>query len=72
MLFLVCENLTGLQRRGFSRETIEAIHKALRLLTRSHLNTSQALERVREDVPRLPEIDELVRFIESSERGFVK
>jgi len=66
------ENRTGLERRGFSRETIEAIHKALRLLTRSHLNTSQALERVREDVPRLPEIDELVRFIESSERGFVK
>ena len=66
------ENRIGLERRGFPRESIEAIHKALRLLTRSKLNTSQALKRVRKDVPRLPEIEELVRFIESCERGFVK
>ncbi len=40
------ENKTGLERRGFSAETIEALHKAFRLLSRSKLNTSQALEKI--------------------------
>ena len=66
------ENRIGLERRGFSAESIEAIHKALRLLTRSNLNTSQALARIREELPRSPEVDELIQFIDTSERGFVK
>jgi UDP-N-acetylglucosamine acyltransferase len=65
-------NATGLERRGFSTETIDALHKAMRLLTRSSLNTSQAVEKIREEIPPLPEIEELLAFIESSERGFIK
>ncbi len=65
-------NKTGLERRGFSSEVIEHLHKAFRLLARSGLNTSQALERIREEVPGSAEIDELCAFIGSSERGFVK
>jgi UDP-N-acetylglucosamine acyltransferase len=65
-------NATGLERRGFSNDTIEALHKSLRLLTRSGLNTSQAVERIREEVPPLPEIVELLDFIAASERGFIK
>jgi UDP-N-acetylglucosamine acyltransferase len=66
------ENRIGLERRGFSAECIEVIHKALRLLTRSNLNTSQALARIREEIPPSPEVDELIQFIDTSERGFVK
>lgn len=47
-------NATGLQRRGFSAETVEALHKAFRLLTRSKLNTSQAVERIRAEVAQTP------------------
>ncbi len=65
-------NATGLERRGFSAETIDALHKAFRLLTRSGLNTSQALERIREEVPPIAEVDELIEFLQSGERGFVK
>jgi UDP-N-acetylglucosamine acyltransferase len=65
-------NATGLERRGFSAETIEALHKAMRLLTRSGLNTSQAVEKIREEVPALPEIEELLTFMAASERGFIK
>lgn len=65
-------NGTGLARRGFSEETVEALQKALRLLTRSGLNTSQSLERIRAEIAASPEIEELLAFIESSERGFVK
>ena len=65
-------NATGLERRGYSSESIDALHKAFRLLTRSNLNTSQAVEKIREEVPRVPEIEELLTFIASSERGFIK
>jgi len=65
-------NRTGLERRGFPAATIESLQKAFRLLTRSGLNTSQALERIRQEVPACPEIQELLEFIAASQRGVVK
>jgi UDP-N-acetylglucosamine acyltransferase len=65
-------NATGLERRGFTAETIEGLHKSFRLMTRSQLNTSQAIERIREEVAMTPEIEELLEFIRTSERGFIK
>ncbi len=65
-------NKVGLERRGFAPATVEALHKALRLLTRANLNTSQAIERIRQEAPVCPEVDELIAFIESSERGVIK
>ena len=66
------ENKTGLERRGFSAESIEALHKAFRLLSRSKLNTSQALEKIQAEVGAFPEVGELLQFIAASSRGFVK
>jgi UDP-N-acetylglucosamine acyltransferase len=66
------ENKVGLERRGFSKESIEALHKAFRLLTKSGLNTTQAVERIRTEVPGGPEVGELLAFIERCERGFIK
>lgn len=66
------ENKTGLERRGFSAEAIEALHKAFRLLSRSKLNTSQAVEKIRAEVGSSPEIEELLQFIAASSRGFIK
>jgi len=65
-------NTTGLERRGFSAEAIGALHKAFRLLSRSGLNTSQAVARIREEISRSAEIDELLAFIETSKRGVIK
>jgi UDP-N-acetylglucosamine acyltransferase len=65
-------NSIGLKRRGFKPETVDALHKAFRLLTHSGLNTTQALDRIGAEVPKTPEIEELVAFIRASERGFVK
>ncbi len=65
-------NAVGLERRGFESETVEGLQKTFRLLTRSGLNTSQAIEKIREDVAMTPELEELLTFIASSERGFVK
>lgn len=65
-------NKTGLERRGFPSEVIENLQNAFRILTRSGLNTTQAIERIRLEVPACAEIDEIVEFIRSSGRGCVK
>lgn len=64
-------NKIGMERRGFPPESIAAMHRAFRLLTASKLNTSQAIEEIRTgDVT--PEVEELIAFIEGSERGVIK
>ena len=65
-------NRVGLERRGFERQVIESLQTSFRLLTRSKLNTSQAIERIRAQVPPCAEVDELLEFIRTSERGIVK
>ena len=65
-------NAIGLERRGFSKDSVEALQTAFRLLTRSQLNTSQAIERILSEVPRLAEVDQVIEFIRASERGVVK
>jgi UDP-N-acetylglucosamine acyltransferase len=65
-------NAIGLARRGFEKPAIEALQTAFRLLTRAGLNTSQAVERIKADVPETPELEVLLGFIASSQRGVIK
>jgi UDP-N-acetylglucosamine acyltransferase len=65
-------NKTGLDRRGFSAQSIDALRKTFRLLTHAGLNTTQAVERIRAEIPATPEVEELLAFIASSKRGVVK
>ncbi len=65
-------NATGLERRGFPKETIEVLHTMFRLLTRSKLNTSQALERIQAEVPPTAEVTEVLEFLAASSRGVIK
>lgn len=62
-------NSVGLQRAGFSGETVAALKRAYRLFFNSDLNLSQALERARSDLPAFPEVERFLAFVESSERG---
>ncbi|HET9635954.1 MAG TPA: acyl-ACP--UDP-N-acetylglucosamine O-acyltransferase [Gemmatimonadaceae bacterium] len=64
-------NTVGLQRSGMEEATIRELKRAYRLLFRSDLNVSQAMERVQNELEPLPEVRELVRFVEASERGVV-
>lgn len=64
-------NTLGLRRKGFDHEQISNIEKAFRLIQRSKLNTSQALEAIRAEVPG-PEAQIIVEFIEKSPRGVHK
>jgi UDP-N-acetylglucosamine acyltransferase len=65
-------NSIGLERKGFSEERLQALQKAYRLLLRSKKNTSQALEEIRATLANSEDVQELIRFIETAERGIVK
>ena len=65
-------NSVGLERRGFTKERIQTIEKAFRLLLRSKLNTSQAIAKMKETLDGSVDVKELIRFIETAERGLTK
>jgi UDP-N-acetylglucosamine acyltransferase len=65
-------NAIGLERKGFSAERLKALKTAYRLLLRSRMNTTQALEEMRKTLSESADVQELIKFIESAERGIVK
>jgi len=65
-------NVVGLRRHGFSPETIAAIKHAYKLLYRSNLNTTQALERMAAELPDVPEVQGFIAFVRRSKRGVIK
>jgi UDP-N-acetylglucosamine acyltransferase len=62
-------NVVGLQRNGFSAEAIGTLKQAYKLLFRSDLNVTQAVERIKADLPMIDPIVHLIKFIEASDRG---
>jgi UDP-N-acetylglucosamine acyltransferase len=65
-------NAVGLERRGFSKDRIKKLHHAYRWLLASKLNTSQAVAKMKAEADRGEDVDQLIRFIEASERGVIK
>lgn len=65
-------NRIGLERRGLSKEDMDELERAFRLLTRSKLNTTQALEAIEARGFQSPHVRALADFIRTSERGVVK
>jgi UDP-N-acetylglucosamine acyltransferase len=68
---LVGLNSVGLKRHGFSSATLQSLKRAYELLFLSDHNLKEALGRVREEFPQVPEIQHLLHFIETSERGLL-
>jgi UDP-N-acetylglucosamine acyltransferase len=65
-------NLIGLKRRGFNDDTLQKLRAAYRYLTQSKLNTTQALSRIEGDAAlKCAEVDNLVHFIRTAERGVI-
>jgi len=65
-------NSVGLQRRGFSQDTLSELKKAYRIFYRSNLIVSKALEKIESELKPIDEIKDLVRFIKSGERGIIR
>jgi UDP-N-acetylglucosamine acyltransferase len=65
-------NRIGMKRKGYPKETIEKLHHAYHLLLNAKLNTTQAVERIEAEIADCKEVDYLVEFIKTSQRGVVK
>ncbi|RLE01216.1 MAG: acyl-ACP--UDP-N-acetylglucosamine O-acyltransferase [Candidatus Aminicenantes bacterium] len=65
-------NAIGLRRHGFTREQIKTIKKMIKYLFYSELNTTQALEKIEQEIEPGPEREEILNFVKSSKRGLVK
>lgn len=65
-------NSVGLQRRGFTNESINAILEVYRTIYNKGLNTSQALEHVQQQLPACAEKELIVSFVKNSKRGIIK
>ncbi len=65
-------NQVGMERAGFTKETIRTIKDAFRILYRSDLNTGQALTRLADEFGEQPEIKQLIEFVRESKRGIIR
>jgi len=65
-------NKVGLERRGVSEQAQTALKQAYKILFREGLTISNALVKIEQELPKLPEIEYLVRFARTSERGLSK
>src|SRR6185436_16938289 len=65
-------NKVGLERRGVSEEAQAALKQAYKILFREGLTISNALVKIEQELPQLPEIEHLLQFARTSERGLSK
>jgi len=65
-------NSEGLKRRGFSEQQIRNLKNAYRILYRSGLKLSEAVEQLRALAAEQPEVRDFVDFIPTSTRSLVR
>jgi UDP-N-acetylglucosamine acyltransferase len=65
-------NKVGMERNGVSEEAQTALRQAFKILFREGLTISNALARIENELPKLPEVEHLVKFVRTSERGISK
>ena len=65
-------NTIGLERKGFPKESIEALQRAYRILTRSKLKLQEALDRIEAELGFHSEVRYFAEFIRESKRGVIR
>lgn len=65
-------NNVGLERKGFSPESIREIRKAYKLIYKSGLTLAEAIQQLEELSKQTPEIDCMVDFLRRAERGILR
>jgi UDP-N-acetylglucosamine acyltransferase len=64
-------NTIGLERKGFSPDSRRALKRLWHILRDPKLNTSQAVEKISEELGGQKEVEVVLDFIESSDRGVI-
>ena len=65
-------NSIGLRRRNYSNDQIKQIQDIYREIYQKGNNNSQAVERIKHTISPSTERDEIIRFIDGSDRGIIK
>ncbi|HID31051.1 MAG TPA: acyl-ACP--UDP-N-acetylglucosamine O-acyltransferase [Desulfobacterales bacterium] len=65
-------NAVGLKRHGFSAESMRTLKRTYRILFRQGLTLTEGIEKAGTEVDQIPEVVNLIKFIESSERGITR
>lgn len=65
-------NTVGMHRHGFSPERIQIITEVYRILYLSDLNVTNAIREIRENIPQSETRDEILAFVENSQRGIIR
>lgn len=65
-------NMTGLEKKGISLKLKQEIKKAYKILYKSNLNISQAIENMDQELQTSDEIEHFMRFLKSSTRGICR
>ena len=65
-------NKVGMERRGVSEEAQNALRQAYKFLFRDGLTIPNGVAKIEKELPQLPEVQHLVQFVRSSERGISK
>jgi len=67
--YIRATNKVGLARKGFPREEVQNIHKAIRILTLGSDTIEEGLSRIRTECMMSPNLEYLIEFVRSSKRG---
>lgn len=62
-------NLVGLKRANFTSQTLRDLKRAFKILFFSELVKSTAVQEVKKQITPSPEIDHLLQFVQTSQRG---
>ena len=66
-------NVEGLRRKGWSKETIQGLREAFKLIYKAGLTSQQAIDQIRTDIlPQVAEVQLLIDSVEQSQRGVVR
>jgi UDP-N-acetylglucosamine acyltransferase len=65
-------NRIGLRRRSFTPEEMHDIDSAYKIVYDRSLLLDQAIERLRRDYPGAPHIEQIVEFLERTDRGIIR
>jgi UDP-N-acetylglucosamine acyltransferase len=65
-------NKIGMERNGVSEEAQSILRQAFKILFREGLTIPNALTRIEQDLAQVPEVQHLVNFVRTSERGISK
>lgn len=65
-------NMEGIKRKGFSKDTLKALRDAYKIIYRSNNTIEVAKEELKTLAGNFPEVQNMLTFLEQSERGILR